>query len=248
MLLIAFTTTLSGQTEPVKESLSESVRNPKINTTFFILGTLSDYMGHYRYVNKKYQVDRYYSSEKPLMDYINRLIEKDLKTKVILENSTEGAPYETFSEEFSIQIKTYYGENDLIVDSLFKTSNEICSYLTGQFYRYGDQLNDSIYRINLTNSPNRKLCDRLLREVDCRHVYIKDLNKNIPAHYILYFVPSFELRSYFEKISSQKAVLTKSENAYWASITGGEKEFLKARESNNQKDLDWIIQIIIHRP
>ena len=49
---------------------------------YFVLGTLSDYLGHFRYVDEEKQVDRYYPSEKPLVKFLEKYIKEELKISV----------------------------------------------------------------------------------------------------------------------------------------------------------------------
>lgn len=40
----------------------------------FLLGTFSDYMGRFRYVDRESQIDRYYPYEKPLAHFVEKFI------------------------------------------------------------------------------------------------------------------------------------------------------------------------------
>ena len=67
---------------------------------YFILGTLSDYMGRFQYVDREKQIDRYYPYEKPLADYLTGYIKNQLNIEVqtVFEPSLHS---EMFSEELS---------------------------------------------------------------------------------------------------------------------------------------------------
>jgi hypothetical protein len=245
LILTTVSLLIMGQRTTESESSSPTIKKGNINTTFFILGTLTDYLGHFYYVNKPDQVDRYSLSEKPLMDYLNRLIEREYRIKITttLDKQLSSSKYETFSKELSALLNSYYGKDNLLIDSLFKNPIEIYSYLAGQYYRYGEQLNDSIYKINLTNSPNRKKCDILLRKIGCKHFYVKDLKNNIPAHFIIYFVPSSGLKPYFEYLSKQKIKLDESYIEYMGNLVrSGKEEYQNAIESNRKRELAEIFE------
>ncbi len=111
-------------------------------------------MGRFTYVDKKNQVDRYYYYEKPLVRYLDSIIKADLKINVT--EKYLNMKYETFSKELSSIINSYY-ENGLLIDTLIRTPEEICSFLAGRYYRYGKQMNDSIFRITLHNTPDHNI-------------------------------------------------------------------------------------------
>ena len=216
LLSIILFVTLTGLIYPQRISEPKQSNKISLNTTFFILGTLSDYNGRFQYVNKLDEVDRYDLYEKPLMDYLDQMIQKEFKTKITTSLNTNPSRTiaETFSHDLAIKLNSYYGTDKLLIDSLFRTPKEIYSFLTGKYYRYGKRINDSIYVIQQANSPNHKICDILLRRIGCSKIHYKYLN-NIPAQYIYYFIPTLELRWYLESISKQKLQLIDS---YYTSL------------------------------
>ena len=127
----------------------QKITTIKIDPEYFILGTLSDYMGRFTYVSKNYQIDRYYSFEKPLIDYIEAMTkgEFNIELSITPDNEQKVSRYETFSPELSSKINSYFNNNHLIIDSLKNLQNLNCSYLTGRYYRYGKRINNSIYSI-----------------------------------------------------------------------------------------------------
>ena len=78
----------------------------RINSTFFLLGTLNDYISH-KYVTKQNQFDRYYGYEKPLMKYIDSVAKKDFKLTLLEEKNC------FISEELSNKMNSYYLGNAL---------------------------------------------------------------------------------------------------------------------------------------
>lgn len=247
LISVILLVTLTGLIYPQRISEPKQSKKISLNTTFFILGTLSDYMGRFYYVTKKDEVDRYYLYEKPLMDYLDQMIQKEFKIKIttFLNPNPNRTTPETYSHDLSMILNSYYGKDELLIDSLFKNPNEIDSFLTGKYYRYGKRINDSIYVIQQANSPNHKICDVLLRRIGCTKIHYKYLN-NIPAQYIYYFIPTLELRRYFDSVSKQKVQLVDS---YYTSLretlkfgTDDFKKFIKADKKINPEILELFKQ------
>jgi cell division protein FtsI/penicillin-binding protein 2 len=212
-VFLIISATLWGQIDSKRENLrvNDSV---KLDPLYFTLGTLWDYTGRVTYVNKKSQVDRYYSFEKPIIDYLFNLIKEELNIDIsnIPGNEKNVARYETFSPELSEKINSFFKENHLIIDSLKNIPKLNYSYLAGRYYRYGEKINDSIYAIQIANSSDHSVCDSLLRRVGCTKIHFRYL-KNIPAQFIYYFIPTNELERYFDYISKEKEELENSYNA-----------------------------------
>lgn len=214
--------------------------NSQVNSRFLLLGTLSDYMGRFAYVDKADQVDRYYYYEESLIDFIDSMAKADMNVTVreVFNNGT----YETYSWLLSEIVNTYYDENSLLIDSLFRTNEEICSFITGRYYRYGRQLNDSIFRIQVQNSPDHGILLTLLKRIGCTKVYYKYV-KTVPSHYLYYFIPTDELNSFLSQIHTAKAKLEKEFKEAAIKILGDSNEYEKKINLKDEKDLNEIIVI-----
>lgn len=223
---------LAGQ-----EHLSGETR---INSRFLLLGTLSDYMGRFAYIDKPNQVDRYYHYEESLIEFIDSLAGADMNTSVtkVFNNGT----YDTYSWLLSEIVNTYYDENSLLIDSLFRTNEEICSFIAGRFYRYGKQLNDTIYRIQVQNSPDHGFLLALMKRIGCTKVYHKYV-KTLPSHYLYYFIPTDELQSYLLQMHYAKAKLENEYKEAALKILGPSNEYEKKIILKDEKDLLEIIGI-----
>lgn len=211
-----------------------------VNSRFLLLGTLSDYMGRFAYVDKPDQVDRYYHYEESLIKFIDSLARQDMNTSVkeVFNNGT----YETFSWLLSEIINTYYDKNGLLIDSLFRNNDEICSFITGRYYRFGKQLNDSIFRVQIQNSPDHGILLTFLKRIGCTKIYFKYV-RTIPSHYLYYFVPTDELRSFFRQIQEAKSKLEKDYMAAAIKIFGTNTDYEKKISMKDEKDLNEIIEI-----
>jgi hypothetical protein len=211
---------------------------PQLNTLYFVLGTLSDYMGRTTYIDKEYQVDSYYYYEEPLVRYLDSLIMAELMIDVS-ETFINGR-YETYSEELSEIINSYYRDG-MIYSRLLETTCDVCSFLTGKYYRYGEQLNDSVFKIQVPNSPNQSLVDSLLRRMDCTDIYFTHL-KTLPAQFIYYFVPTEELKACFLHLSFPKKELENEYKIAVMKILGPGRNYNEMLKIKNDRDLEKVIE------
>jgi hypothetical protein len=227
--------------------IEKHLRNPFKSTTlryeqiYFVLGTLSDYMGRFQYVVREKQVDRYYPHEKPLVDYLTKYIKTELNIQV--DTTFEKSKHcEMYSNELSKILNSFYGTQDKLIDSKFKTNEQIYSFLAGVYYRYGDKLDTCIYKIELANSPKHQNCYDFLKRIGCKKIFYKYLN-NIPAQFILYFEPTDELKSYLNIIESQRLILQESNKRQTIEMLLGylNKESLeKKTQISRQLEVEYI--------
>ena len=181
---------------------------PEVVPVYFLLGTLSDYMGRFQYVARQNQVDRYYPYEKPLVNYLTIYIAQQLRIKV--DTSFEKSGHSRMdSPELAKMLNGYYSHRGLLTDSLFTTDAQICSFLLGNYYRYGQKLSDKIYKIQLANTLKGPLLGAQLQRAGCDKVLYKFLH-NIPAQTIYYFTPSQKLTRYFDLVELENAKLRES--------------------------------------
>jgi len=232
-----------GQQTPNTNN-NQQLTTIKLDPVYFILGTLSDYMGRFTYVDKESQIDSYYPYEKPLMEFLESIITNDLNLKVstIPGNLVEVSLYETFSPELSLVLNSFFNKTYLITDSLKNKPEFIYSYLTGRYYRYGEKINDSIYKIQLANSADHKVCDSLLRRGGCTKIHFKYL-RNIPAQFIYYFIPTSGLKNYLNYIEIEKVKLQDSFNEYLKSRMKFDDQMLRKLNESERKKHEGIIEL-----
>ncbi|SFB95985.1 hypothetical protein SAMN04489722_101353 [Algibacter lectus] len=205
-LLIFFQCSFCQGIKGVNGQLKHSLKGKKvidskleINQTFFLLGTLSDYMGRFSYVEEKNQFDRYYVFEKPLIRCIDSIAKKYFNTNIIEKDN------KLYSEKLSRLMNTFYDDNNLIY-SRFKNNNDKVSFILGVYYRNGMHIKDDIYKIQLANSPKHKNCYDFLKELGCESVFFKRLN-NIPTQYKIYFKATDAIKAYIQKIETEHSKL-----------------------------------------
>lgn len=186
----------------------DTVGTVKYDPVYFVLGTLNDYMGRFHSVGRGKQVDKYYPSEKPLVDYLTEYIRTELNIIVdtIFEESGQSKMY---SDELSKTLNDFYGEEDKLENAKFNTKHQIYSFLAGVYYRYGEKLDSSICKIQMANSPKHQNCYDFLKQLGCENIFYKYL-RNIPAQYILYFEPSDILKQYLDAIEIERVILKES--------------------------------------
>ena len=243
VLIIAFLLIIhpaSSQIEKKADNaiLANSKQTVSIDPVYFVLGTLSDYMGRFSYVKREKQVDRYYPFEKPLVNYLTLYIKTELNITVdtIFEKSNH---CEMYSDELSKKLNSFYGEKDELLSNKFETKNQFYSFLAGAYYRYGEKLDSSIYKIQLTNSPNHHICYELLKKSGCENVLYEYL-KNIPAQFMYFFEPTEELKKYFDSIEFEKEILKKSfYNEIEEMMKGGitKKDMEKSFQESKNKEI-----------
>lgn len=213
-----------------------------IDPIYFLLGTLSDYNGHFYYVEREKQIDNYYPFEKPLVNYLTLYIKEKLNITVdtIFEKSKH---CEMYSDELSKKLNSFYGENDKLISDKFETKNGIYSYLAGAYYRYGEKLDSTIYKIQLTNSPNHNICNELLKKAGCDKVVYEYL-RNIPAQFIYYFEPTDELKKYLDSVEFEKEILEESSFNQVAELLDGEctkEDIKKSFQESKEKEITKFI-------
>jgi hypothetical protein len=206
-ILLAFSNLFSQVTQTkikgvtIKNHNEVDTTQVRINSTFFLLGTLNDYISH-KYVTKQNQFDRYYDYERPLMSYVDSIAKKDFKITFTEEKNC------LLSEELSNKMNSYYIGNTLN-DILFNSNEKKLSFLLGVYYRNGEKINDNIYKIQLANSPKRTNVYEFLNELNCQKIFFKRLD-NFPRIYQIYFQPTEIMKKYFTTIEIEKEKLFNS--------------------------------------
>lgn len=202
--------------------------------TYFLLGTLSDYMGRFQYIDKDKQVDRYYPYEEPLAIFLTKYIQDNyaLPADTVFKESRH---IEIYSKQLAITLNKFYGSDGNLIDSLFNDEEKIYSFLLGNYYRYGRRLTDKIYKIQIANSSIDKLLYPMLKRVHCDKLLYKFLRGNIPTSHIFYFEAPPRLIKYFNTLETEKEKLSIS--YYKKIIEPIFKDKLKRKyEENNKKE------------
>ena len=164
----------------------------------------------------------------------------NLKLDTIFEKSNH---CKTYSDELSKILNSFYGSKDDLINDKFETNKQICSFLAGVYYRYGDKLDTCIYKIQLANSPKHQNCYEFLKRIGCKKIFYKYL-RNIPAQFILYFEPTDELKNYLDFIESDRMTLKESFNKQIEEMMKGyqtKQELEKSTQLSRKLEVEKII-------
>ncbi|OYU83862.1 MAG: hypothetical protein CFE24_09415 [Flavobacterium sp. BFFFF2] len=213
------TTKINGVT--IKKQHEVDTVQVSINSTYFLLGTLNDYINHH-YASKKNQFDRYYDFEKPLMKYVDSIAKKDFNITLMEDKNV------FFSEELSNEMNAFYAGTSLD-EQQFKSIEKKLSFLLGVYYRNGEKINEQIYKIQLANSPKHKTVCAFLNELNCPKIFFKRLD-NIPTIYQIYFQPTEIMKKYFATIETEKEKLFNSQLDSFSSLKISKADYKKEME------------------
>ena len=209
----------------------------------FLLGTFSDYMGRFRYVDRESQIDRYYPYEKPLAHFVEKFILDEYKIKAEAKFQESGHS-EIFSVQLAQKLHTqYYDDKGSLQLQMINTNQKKYSYLTGIYYRYGNHLKENIYSIRVVNSMKNEDIYQLLKQLNCDRIIYRFNRGYIPAATVFYFEATPEMLQYFKVIDIEKKNLQESyEKVYVDSLLKG-KEALRFKEMRAQNDSELISSI-----
>lgn len=174
----------------------------------FLVGSFSDYLGRFYYIEKETQIDRYSSKEKSLAKYISFFITNNYKVKNELVFKDD-SNIELFVPNLAKRLHAnFYNGDGQIIYEKFVTDEEKLSYLLGVYYRYGEQLTDEIYQIKLVNSPKQKVIYELLKDLGCEKIIFDSTQDKLPQTFTFYFVATPKMIKYFDHLKQEKAQLT----------------------------------------
>ena len=175
----------------------------KINPDYFLLGTFSDYLGRFAYIDRETQVDRYYPSEEFLVKYIADFIEKNYDIKVDTQFSASRHS-EIFSRPIAEKLHRYYDEKGRLEKGIFDSEEKMYSFLTGVLSRYGGIFFDNIFFISVANSPKRKEIDEILKSLGCKNIIYKNYSHLIPVSTDFYFEATPRIIKYYNLMKNDK--------------------------------------------
>ena len=210
----------------------------KLDPEYFVLGTLFEYSipnnGRYSALDGVNLVDIYFPQEKSVARYMAKYIKEEFH--IIVDTIfTRSNHCSIYSEEFSKRLNHFYDKNGLLNDSIFKTREQICSFITGVFYRYGWKIDSMIYGIRYY-CPHKYLNLKLLLEYDCESLLYKKSRS-------IYFRPGKELENYLFTIEDENSICSSDWDEY---IYNMAKEHLSKEEfekDSNESKLKLKIQL-----
>jgi|GEM_PF-1343091 len=184
---------------------------------FFILGTLSDYMGRWMEPFSVDRLEKFDRLEGPLAETIDVLLKKQypgLVYRFEKYRDKEGKPLSFYfhSDTLSRRFNGYYnfkadgsssgGQSRLngrLKENIFKDDRDKLAFLAGVFVRFS-QKNDTAYSMNIANSISKaQVCYTLLEELGCKPYY-RIARDYIPVGHWLYFHPTPEVMAYLQAV------------------------------------------------
>lgn len=202
----------------------------RLHPDFFLLGTFSDYMGRFRYVDRTTQVDRYYANESTLAEYISGYINTNYPVKVKPEFGKQGNS-EIFSTEIAEKFQQYYTTEGYLKDGILDTEEKAYSFLTGVLLRNGQLLFDNVFRIQVYNSARHKEIYTLLKDLQCDKIIYKKLRNNIPVSDIFYFEATPQVIAYYNLIKKENTVLREAvEKSMYSRLNNDTESSRKAKQ------------------
>lgn len=208
ILIIFILITIQSYAQNNKASNTE-LSNYKVHIfpDAFLVGTFSDYLGRFYYIDKETQIDRYDPKEKSLAKYVSYYINRYYKIENELEIK-ESNVLELNVPSLAKRLNTtYYSENGQISIEKLKTEAEKLSFLLGIYYRNGALLKDNIYQIKLISSPKEKEIYTILKELGCEKIVFNSSQDILPQTFTFYFVATPKMIKYFDTIKQEKTQL-----------------------------------------
>ena len=186
-------------------SLFAQKSNLELDNNYFLLGTLSDYMGRTKSADFNHCVERLNeNTEKTLILHLDTIFKK--KYTDYHFDSTRKA---IFSEKLSNEVNAFYDFKSIagytmnydtiyrgtLKQNIFNTELQKISFIAGIYSRFGE-INKEEYFIRLLNSTSKfSECLTILKQLGCTDIKTIIL-KNIPLNQIVYFEPSKKLKEY----------------------------------------------------
>lgn len=203
----------------------------------FLVGTFSDYLGRFYFIEKETQIDRYNPKEKSIAKYISFFISNNYKIKNELITKNDNY-LELYIPNLAKRLHTsFYQENGYVAENKFVTEEEKLSFLLGVYYRNGEQLKDNIYQINLINSPKQKIIYSLLKELGCEKIIFDSEQNQLPQTFNFYFVATPKMIKYFDYLKQEKAQLTFESMSF---IDDSNKDFEGTTKKNKKIRKEFI--------
>lgn len=176
----------------------------EVNPNYFLLGTLSDYMGRNQFSNNKDVIEGYAAHEKLLVKKIMELYKNDFILVDTLNSNTKQERYNLSNKNINISINSFYRfdkqsltypKKDTIFkgklkDSIFRNDSEKISFLLGCLSRFSTglvKLKEKEFCLQFGNSISKfTLAQKTITDLGFTINKVKTL-KNIPRINRIYF-------------------------------------------------------------
>lgn len=174
-----------------------------INPDFFLLGTFSDYLGRFQYIDREIQIDRYLPAEESLSEYIIDFINQYYYSGSELKLA-ESRHSKILNPRLAKQLHSeYFDKNGKFIDDKLDTEEKKYSFLLGVYLRYGQHLDNNIYKIQVANSPKDTQIYTILKDLESDKIVYKFLRGYLPSSDIFYFVATPRMIKYFNTVEKE---------------------------------------------
>jgi hypothetical protein len=186
----------------------------KSDSTYFILGTLEDYIGR-TYVSDSAQLDHYWGLDGEVVYIIDSILRK-----MHYEPISDTVKPSIRCIEIAREVNSFYS-NGRLKDSIFSNDNERYLFLAGAYFRHGHRT-DSLYLIRMSNSVSKwNLCFKTIKDIGCDSVSVKHVS-GIPGSSTVYFKPTKALLMYFDAVEPLRLTVRNYVNDYMKKKLGKE--------------------------
>lgn len=187
-----------------------------IDSESFLLGTISDYEERNVITNEKDYLEEYGFYEKCLVNKICSLLVGKYDDLLIKKLETTGSMkicskklVEKISSNYTFHKSEVTQNNESIFygkmnEDALKTELQKISFIVGVYSRFGK---DDIYTSLRDKNSGRYCiiswcqfneCKKILKELKCKQIEVKEVNDNIPSYRLVYFNPSKKLIKYID--------------------------------------------------
>ncbi len=175
-----------------------------MNPNFYLLGTLSDYMGRNQFSFKKDVIETYSEFEKPLVTQLAQLFKENMLLVDTINSKVSRKKYDIVNKDINTSINSFYDfenyslthpKKDTIFKgklkgAIFKNDSEKISFLLGCLSRFSSgavQLNEKEFCLQFANSSAKFiLSQKIIAELGFTINKIETL-QNIPRINRIYF-------------------------------------------------------------
>lgn len=148
------------------------------------------------------RIDHFHNHEKPLVDYLKQYIHEKYNEEVLILTGNR-EEFNLYSEKMILILKDYFDDNGRLKKDIFNSKEEIYSFISGRYYRYGYRISDYIYKITHVE----EILYFLLKEAGCAKILYNSTEYTIGGGERIYFKAPVRLKKYIDSFEMEKEKL-----------------------------------------